>query len=178
MERSRELEQLETREHQVAQAEDAVGARGAGVEEEMNRRVAKVRVDLEGRYDLKLKLAGVEDEGRAAALRPRLYEAERRTEATAAALVTAQSDLASARTELRSRRRRVDDAEAVVRENTEEVLQRRTLEREHAPMLQDLRNRANIALGHICDVEAPTPHSNDYASHLTFFTEVVTRLEA
>ena len=33
-------------------------------------------------------------------------------------------------------------------------------------------------LGHICDVEAPTPHSNDYASHLTFFTEVVTRLEA
>ena len=45
-------------------------------------------------------------------------------------------------------------------------------------MLQDLRNRANTALGHICDVEAPTPHSNDYASHLTFFTEVVTRLEA
>ena len=45
-------------------------------------------------------------------------------------------------------------------------------------MLQDLRNRANITLGHICDVEVPTPHSNDYASHLTFFTEVVTRLEA
>ena len=45
-------------------------------------------------------------------------------------------------------------------------------------MLRDLRNGANIALGHICDVEAPTPHSNDYASHLTFFTEVVTRLEA
>ena len=32
MERSRELEQLETRERQVAQAEDAVGAREAGVE--------------------------------------------------------------------------------------------------------------------------------------------------
>ena len=45
-------------------------------------------------------------------------------------------------------------------------------------MLQDLRNRANTALGHICDVDAPAPHSNDYASHLTFFTEVVTRLEA
>ena len=86
--------------------------------------------------------------------------------------------MASARVELRSLRRRVDDAEAVARQNTEEVLQRRTLEREHAPMLQDLRNRANIALGHICDVEAPAPHSNDYASHLTFFTEVVTRLEA
>ena len=33
MERSRELEQLETRERQVAQEEDAVGAREAGVEE-------------------------------------------------------------------------------------------------------------------------------------------------
>ena len=117
--------------------------------------MAEVRADLEGRYDLKLKLAGVEDEGRAAALRPRLDEAEMRAEATAAALVTVQADLASARAELRSLRRRVDDAEAVARQNTEEVLQRRTLEREHAPMLQDLRNRANTALGHICDVEAP-----------------------
>ena len=75
----------------------------------------------------------------------------------AAALVTAQADVASARVELRSLRRRVDDAEAVARQNTEEVLQRRTLEREHAPMLQDLRNRANTALGHICDVDAPAP---------------------
>ena len=104
----------------------------------MNRRVAEVRADLEGRYDLKLKLAGVEDEVRAAALRPRLDEADRRAEAMAAALVTAQSDLASARAELRSLRRRVDDAEAVARQNTEEVLQRRTLERDYAPMLQDL----------------------------------------
>ena len=47
--------------------------------------VAEVRADLEGRYDLKLKLAGVEDEGRAAALRPRLDEAERRAEAMATA---------------------------------------------------------------------------------------------
>ena len=45
-------------------------------------------------------------------------------------------------------------------------------------MLQDLRNKANTALGYICDENAPTPHSSDYASHLTFFTEVVTRLEA
>ena len=66
--------------------------------------MAEVRADLEGRYDLKLKLAGAEDEGRAAALRPRLDEAERRAEATAAALVTAQADLASAR---RSEERRV-----------------------------------------------------------------------
>ena len=139
--------------------------------------MAEVRADLEGRYDLKLKLAGTEGAGRAAALRPRLDEAERRAEATAAALVTAQADLASARAELLSLRERVDDAEAVARQNREEVLQRRTLEREHAPMLQDLRNRANTALGYICDENAPAPHSNDYASHLTFFTDMVTRLE-
>ena len=71
-----------------------------------------------------------------------------------------------------------DDAEAVARQNREEVLQRQMLEREHAPMLQDLRNRANTALGYICDENVPAPHSNDYASHLTFFTEVVTCLEA
>ena len=59
VERSLELEQLEMREHQVAQAEDVVGAREAGVEEEINRRVAEVRADLEGRYNLKLKLAGL-----------------------------------------------------------------------------------------------------------------------
>ena len=45
-------------------------------------------------------------------------------------------------------------------------------------MLQDLRNRANTALGFICDENAPPPHSNDYASHLIFFTNVVTSLEA
>nr|XP_045089228.1 uncharacterized protein LOC120973986 [Aegilops tauschii subsp. strangulata] len=86
VERSLKLERLEMREHQVAQAEDAIRAREAGVEEEVNRRVAEVRADLEGRYDLKLKLTGTEDAGRAAALRPRLDEAERCAEATAAAL--------------------------------------------------------------------------------------------
>ena len=45
-------------------------------------------------------------------------------------------------------------------------------------MLQDLRNKANTALGYIFDENALTPHSSDYASHLTFFTEVVTCLEA
>ena len=45
-------------------------------------------------------------------------------------------------------------------------------------MLQDLRVRANVALGHVFDENAPQPHSNDYASHLRFFGDVVTRLEA
>ena len=77
MERSLELEQLEMRERQVAQAEDAIGAREAKAQEEVDRRVVEARADLEGRYDLKLKLAGTEDAGRAAALRPKLAEVER-----------------------------------------------------------------------------------------------------
>ena len=47
----------------------------------------------------------------------------------------------------------------------------------HDPMLQQLRNRANTALGNICDEDAPHPHMTNYASHLHFFTDVVTRLE-
>ena len=46
MERKCELEQLETRERQVAQAEDAVGVREAKVQEEVDRRVAEARADL------------------------------------------------------------------------------------------------------------------------------------
>ena len=44
-------------------------------------------------------------------------------------------------------------------------------------MLQALRVRANQALGAICGKHAPHPHAEDYASHLHFFTDVVTRLE-
>lgn len=166
------------RERQVAQSEDAVGAREAKAHEEVGRRVAEVRAGLEGRHALKLKLAEMEAAGRAAALRPRLAEVERREEATTVALVTAQAELASARAELLSLQKRVADAESVARQNREEVLQRQTLELEHAPMLQDLRVRANAVLGHVCDENAPHPHSNDYASHLRFFSDVVTRLEA
>ena len=96
----------------------------------------------------------------------------------AATMVTAQADLASARDELLSLQKQVADAEAIARQNREEVLQRRTLEREHAPMLQSLRNKANTAMCHICDENAPHPHTDDYASHLRFFSDVVTRLEA
>ena len=44
-------------------------------------------------------------------------------------------------------------------------------------MLRDLRARANRALGAICKERAPHPHVEDYAIHLRFFTDVVTRLE-
>nr|XP_020151778.1 plectin-like [Aegilops tauschii subsp. strangulata] len=177
VERCLELERLETRERQVAQAEDAVGTREAKAQEEIDRRVAEARADLEGRHDLKLKLAEAEAAGRTAALRPRLAEVERRKEATAAALVSAQAELASARAELLSLQQRLVDAKSVARQNREEVLQRRTLERVHAPMLEGLGNRANPALGHICDEKAPHPRTTDYASHLRFFTDVVRRLE-
>ena len=57
------------------------------------------------------------------------------------------------------------------------MLQWQALEHMHGPMLQELRNRANTALGNICDEDAPHPHVINYASHLRFFTDVVTRLE-
>ena len=44
-------------------------------------------------------------------------------------------------------------------------------------MLQDLRVRANRALGIICDEYAPHPHAEDYDGHHRFFTNVMTRPE-
>ena len=100
MERNLELERLETRERQVAQAEDAVGAREARVQEEVDRRMAEAHADLVGRYDLKLKRVEAEAAGRTAALKSKLAEAERREEAAAATLVSAQAELASAHAEV------------------------------------------------------------------------------
>nr|XP_020165394.1 uncharacterized protein C6orf163-like [Aegilops tauschii subsp. strangulata] len=100
VERSLELERLETRERQVALAEDAVGAREARAQEEVDCRVAEARADLEGRYNLKLEFIAAEAAGRTAALKSRMTEAERREEATADALASAQAELASARAEL------------------------------------------------------------------------------
>nr|XP_020176698.1 uncharacterized protein LOC109762277 [Aegilops tauschii subsp. strangulata] len=85
VERSLELERLEMRERQVIQAEDTVDAREDRAQEEVDRRVAETRANLEGRYDLRLKLAVTEDASRAAALGPKLAEVERREEAMAAA---------------------------------------------------------------------------------------------
>ena len=113
VERSLELERLETRERQVAQAEDAVGTREARAQEEVNRRVAEARADLERRHDLKLKLVEAKAAGRTAALKSKLAEAERRQEATATALVSVQAELASARTELLPLQQRVIEAEAI-----------------------------------------------------------------
>ena len=82
----------------------------------------EARVDLMRRYDLKMKLVEAEVAGRTAALRSRLTEAERCTKAAAAALVSAQAELASARAELLPLQQRVANSESVVRQNREEVL--------------------------------------------------------
>ena len=67
---------METRERQVAEAEDAASAREAMTQEEVDRRVVEARADLANRYDMKLKFVEAKSEGRTAALRSGLAEAE------------------------------------------------------------------------------------------------------
>ena len=119
--------------------------------------MAKARADLVGRYDLKLELVEAEAVGRTISLRTELAEVEQREKAAAAVLTSTQAELASARAELLSLQQRVANTESFTQQSKEEVLQRRTLERVHAPMLQDLRHKANITLGHICYDNAPHP---------------------
>src|SRR4051812_20929268 len=45
-------------------------------------------------------------------------------------------------------------------------------------MLATLRERANTALGNICEAAIGEPHTVNYAGSLQFFTDVVTQLEA
>nr|XP_020194689.1 uncharacterized protein LOC109780517 [Aegilops tauschii subsp. strangulata] len=109
---SLELERLETRERQVAQAEDAPNVREARIHKKVDSRVAEARADLVGRYDLKLELVEAEAVGRTTALRTELAKVEQREKAAAAALVSAQAELASARAELFSLQQRVANAES------------------------------------------------------------------
>src|SRR3954471_11128776 len=48
----------------------------------------------------------------------------------------------------------------------------------HGPILNMLRERANTALGNICEEAVGEPHTVNYAGNLQFFTAVVTQLEA
>ena len=86
-ERKLDLERLETRERQVTQAEDEVGAHEARIQEEVDHRIAEARADLERMYDQRLELIEAEATGRTAALRSKLTEVTQRAEATTAALV-------------------------------------------------------------------------------------------
>nr|XP_020171846.1 stress response protein NST1-like [Aegilops tauschii subsp. strangulata] len=102
IERSLELERLETREHRVAQAEDAANAREARIKKEVDDRVVEAR-----------ELVGAGVDARSSVLRSRLAEAEQREKAAAAALVTVQAELASARAELLLLQQRVTTAESL-----------------------------------------------------------------
>ena len=66
----------------------------------MTAEVAEARVDLEHRYNLKLKLLEAKAKGRTTTLRSRLDEAKQSEKAAAAALTSVQDDLASAHAEL------------------------------------------------------------------------------
>lgn len=139
--------------------------------------MAEARAGLEHEYEERLELIRAEAAGRTAALRTRLTEATKRAEATAAALGSARAELASSRSELLLLQLRVDDAEAVMERNADEIRQRQTLEHMHGPMLRMLRERANTALGNICEAAAEEPHVTNYVGNLQFFTDVVMHLE-
>nr|XP_020158444.1 tropomyosin-2-like [Aegilops tauschii subsp. strangulata] len=107
---SLELERLEKRERQVAQAEDTVSVREAGIQEEVDRTVAKTRANLANRHYLKLKLLEAKAEGRTTTLRSRLDEAEQREKAAMVSLIFVQAYLASAHADLPSLQQQVDGA--------------------------------------------------------------------
>ncbi|XP_044456172.1 translation initiation factor IF-2 [Triticum aestivum] len=176
-ERNLDLKRLETRERLVSRAEDDVAVREARAQEEVNRRVAEARSAFEHEYETRLGLIKAEAEGRTAALRAKLAEVRRRAESSTAALSAAQAELSSSRAEQLLLRQRVDDAEAIAQRNEDEIHRRRVLERENAPMLHTLRERANTALGNICEAAAKEPHEVNYTGNLQFFTDVVTLLE-
>ena len=68
----------------------------------------------------------------------------------------------------------MEEADVVAGQNADEIRQRRILEHEHGPMLAMLRERANAALGNICEAAVGEPHAINYAGNLQFFTDVVT----
>ena len=107
-----------------------------------------------------------EAEGRTAALRAKLEEATRRADALWAALEVAQGELTTSQAEVLLLRQRVEEAEAVTRQNADEIRQRRILEHEHGPMLTTLRERANTALGNICEAAVGEPHAVNYVGNL------------
>ena len=86
-------------------------------------------------------------------------------------------ELASSRAEVLLLHQRVDAAEAVARQNKDDICQRQTLEHVHSPMLRELWERANTALGIVCEAAVGEPHVVTYACNIQFFTDVVTQLE-
>ena len=137
-----------------------------------------VHLNLKHEFEEKLGLIRAEAEGRTAALRVKLEEATRRADAFRAALEVAQGELTASQAEVLLLRQQVEEDDVVAGQNADEIRQRRILEHEHGPMLTTLWERANTALGNICEAAVGEPHAVNYAGNLQFFTNVVTQLEA
>ena len=150
----------------MAQAEYDVAAREARAQEEVDRHMAEARSDLGRQYEAMLELIRAEAEGRTAALRAKLAEVTWGADSSAAALGAAQAELASSRAELLLLQQRVDGAEAVARRNKDEIRRRQNLEHVHGLMLRTLRERANAALGNICEAAVAEPRVINYAGNL------------
>ena len=93
-------------------------------------------------------------------------------------LEAAQRESATSHAEVLLLRQQVVEAEAVARQNADEMRQRRLLDHEHSPMLTTLRETANTALGNICEAAVGEPRAINYAGNLQFFTDIVMQLEA
>ena len=162
----------------MARSEDDVAAREDRVSEEVGRWVATVHLNLELELKERLELVRTEAEGRTNALRAKLEEATRQADALRVTLEAAQGESATSHAEVLLLRQQVVEAEVVARQNADEMRQRRLLEHEHAPMLTTLWERANTALGNICEAAVDEPRAINYAGNLQFFTDIVTQLEA
>ena len=66
-------------------------------------------------------LIGAEAEGRTAAIKAKLVEETRHADSSVAALGAAQAELSSSQAELLLLQRRVDDTEAIARQNKDEI---------------------------------------------------------
>ena len=91
--------------------------------------------------------------------------------------MAAKEARASAQAELSSLQQQVAGVMSLVEKATDEAIHRRTMQRDHSLMLEDLRVRANWALDTICEESVSRPHEDDDAGYLHFFTQIVTRLE-
>ena len=99
----------------MTQAEDDVAAQEARVLEEVGRRVAMARLNLEREFEERLGLIRAEAEGRTAALRSKLEEVARRADASRAALEVALGELTTSQAEVLLLRQWGEEAEAVAR---------------------------------------------------------------
>src|SRR4051812_35213681 len=89
-----------------------------------NSRVAMAGLDLEREFEGKLGLIRAEAEGRTAALRAKLEEATRQADASWAALEVARGESTTSQAEVLRLRQRVEEAEAIARQNADEISQR------------------------------------------------------